>query len=65
MTTNKEKKSRMLYAGAGIPLGAGVGATVGQLLYGDLAIGAGIGAAVGLLLGAMIDLLKNRAGESA
>lgn len=52
---NKTKKVKMLYAGAGLAIGAGAGYAFGILISVMPFFFAGIGAAVGLLLGAMID----------
>lgn len=52
----KPKKGKLVYAGAGLAIGAGVGYAFGILISAMPFLFAGIGAALGLLLGAAIDL---------
>lgn len=53
--SNESNSRKILYAGAGIPIGAALGFIFGMLLFDNLIFGAGIGAALGLIIGASID----------
>ncbi len=56
----QDQQRRVVYAGVGLVIGAGVGGALGLVLWQNVAIGAGIGAAVGLLFGAIIDMQKTQ-----
>ena len=59
---SSEHKTPVAWAGVGLALLAGIGATVGLLVAGGtgIALGAAVGAALGLLLGAIADLWIQR-----
>ncbi len=59
---NQSPRSRTQWAGAGLAIMAGVGATVGLVLAGGegLALGAAFGAALGLVLGSAVDTWLQR-----
>ena len=66
--SSKGEKFRktVYYAGSGLAIGAGVGMTLGPLLFENLAQGSaiGIGAALGLLIGAAIDAQRRHETDS-
>ena len=61
-TSSREGKAPVAWAGVGLVMLAGVGATVGLLVAGGtgIALGAAVGAALGLLLGAIADMWIQR-----
>jgi len=56
MTENSSKNKKILYAGVGIPIGAGIGFIVGLIFFDNMVLGIGAGAGIGLIIGAIIDL---------
>lgn len=57
-----ERDGPMLWAGAMLVIGGGVGATVGLLVSGGIgiALGGAFGAGIGLVVGASIDSYRQR-----
>ena len=58
--TKESNDRKILFAGAGIPIGAALGLIFGMLLFDNLIFGAGIGAALGLIIGAIIDAQQKK-----
>ncbi len=58
----QHRTTRTQWAGAGLVISAGVGATVGVLVAGGagIALGAAFGGALGLVAGAVVDLWTKR-----
>lgn len=54
---NDRSDNRMVWAGAGLAIGAGIGTTFGLIIAGGIgiALGATFGAAIGLVIGSAID----------
>lgn len=56
MTENSNSNRKIMYAGVGISIGAGIGFILGLILFDNMVLGMGAGAGIGLIVGAVIDL---------
>ena len=56
MTDEKQtEKKQNQYTGMGMILGVAIGSSLGQILFGNLAIGAGVGMVLGMAFGSALD----------
>ena len=60
MMDKNPNNGKILYAGAGISIGAALGLIFGLLLFDDVIFGPMIGVAAGLIVGAIVDAQRKK-----